>query len=75
VPSVAPRDPESWQFAWPNTAHHNFNYYKLLDRAEQRSIAQKPAVAPSTIKINGVPERIALREIGDIRDPSVLLAR
>ena len=35
VPSVAPRGPESWQFAWPNTADHNFNYYKLLNRAEQ----------------------------------------
>jgi monoamine oxidase len=40
VPSVAPRDPESWQFAWPNTADHNFNYYKLLDSAEQSAIAQ-----------------------------------
>lgn len=39
VPSVAPRGPE-WQFAWPNTADHNFNYYKLLNRAEQSAIAQ-----------------------------------
>ena len=40
VPSVAPRGPESWQLAWPNTADHNFNYYKLLNRAEQSAIAQ-----------------------------------
>jgi hypothetical protein len=40
VPAVAPRDPESWQYAWPNTADHNFNFYRLLDNAAQSAIAR-----------------------------------